>query len=93
MAAPDVAVPQANGLPGASHPDSPQSINSPTKRKRDVSDEGSPEPNGVNESTSVTAHNHKPRDEGPIVQSYFEVLRRCDPVESKNPLFERLHRA
>ncbi|EOO01995.1 hypothetical protein UCRPA7_2472 [Phaeoacremonium minimum UCRPA7] len=91
MASPDVAVPQVNGLSASPHPGSPQSINSSTKRKRDVSDDGSAaEENVTDEAKPAVNGNHLHRDQKTLIRNYLEVVKRYDvnPSILKRPIPE-----
>ncbi|KAJ9148606.1 hypothetical protein NKR23_g4837 [Pleurostoma richardsiae] len=86
-----VAVAHVNGLPGSSsRPDSPQSVNSSTKRKRDASDDGSADVNGAEDEKPPTNGNHITRDEKALIRNYFDVLTSydTDPPILKRPIRE-----
>ncbi|KAL1884155.1 hypothetical protein VTK73DRAFT_6824 [Phialemonium thermophilum] len=86
MASPDVAAVPVNGLSALSRPDSPSSVLSSTKRKRDDSDDGSPAP------TPAPDHGdgNKPTTDGALkqgnsktlIRNFFEVLQRYDTKTS-----------
>jgi hypothetical protein len=81
MASPGLATVQVNGVAALSRPDSPASINSSTKRKRDASDDGGPDPelNGRDTPKPVVNGVHKSRDEKPLIRDFFDVLQRYAP--------------
>jgi hypothetical protein len=89
MASPGLATVQVNGVAALSRPDSPASINSSTKRKRDASDDGGPDPelNGRDTPKPVVNGVHKSRDEKPLIRDFFDVLQSLDPVTPS--LFKR----
>lgn len=78
MASPGVAAPQANGVAASSRPDSPASVNSSTKRKRDASDDGNSDAdaNGRGKPATVANGIHAHRDEKPLIRDFFDVLQR-----------------
>jgi hypothetical protein len=79
MALQTVTVAQVNGDDAISRDGSPLSINSATKRKRDVSDDGSAELNGNGGITPRINGVHKTRSQKGLIRDYFEVLRRYAP--------------
>ncbi|KAK5661731.1 hypothetical protein OQA88_9831 [Cercophora sp. LCS_1] len=91
MASPGVAASQANGVAASSRPDSPASVNSSTKRKRDASDDGNADTdaNGHGKPTPVSNGTRPHRDEKPLIRDFFDVLESLDPVKPgilKRPL-------
>ncbi|KAK0611528.1 hypothetical protein B0T14DRAFT_571413 [Immersiella caudata] len=89
MASPGLATMQVNGVAALSRPDSPASINSSTKRKRDASDDSGPDPdlNGRDPPKPAVNGVHKSRDEKPLIRDFFDVLQSLDPVTPS--LFKR----
>jgi hypothetical protein len=84
MASPGLATVQVNGVAALSRPDSPASINSSTKRKRNASDDGDPDPdhNGLDGPKPAANGVHKSRDEKPLIRDFFDVLQRYAPFLS-----------
>ncbi|KAK0649417.1 hypothetical protein B0T16DRAFT_456836 [Cercophora newfieldiana] len=89
MASPAPAAVQVNGVAALSRPDSPASINSSTKRKRDASDDGGPDTDLNSRDGPKPAINgvHKFRDEKPLIRDFFDVLQSLDPAAPS--LFKR----
>ncbi|KAK3376726.1 hypothetical protein B0T24DRAFT_227306 [Lasiosphaeria ovina] len=80
MASPDVAAVaalQVNGVAVLSRPDSPSSINSSTKRKRDSSD-SSPQVNGADAAKAQVNGAHSLSDQQPLIRDFFDVLKSLD---------------
>lgn len=73
--------PQLNGVASASRPESPASVNSSTKRKRDASDDGSPDPDRNPRGALKPLVNgvHKRRDEKPLIRDLFDALQTYAP--------------
>lgn len=72
-----IAVAPVNGAVPSPQPESPQSSASATKRKRDVSDDGSPDANGAEDVKPLVVD--APvfvRDEKRLVRDFFDVLQR-----------------
>ncbi len=77
MASPEVAIPQANGVAAApSRPDSPMSINSSTKRKRDESEDSTGGLNGSQITKPLPNGFYKPQDQKVIIRDFYHVLQR-----------------
>lgn len=73
--------PQLNGVASASRPESPASVNSSTKRKRDASDDGTPDPDRNPRGALKPLVNgvHKRRDEKPSIRDLFDALQTYAP--------------
>ncbi|KAK3365389.1 hypothetical protein B0H63DRAFT_136256, partial [Podospora didyma] len=88
-----VAAPQVNGVAELSRPDSPSSVNSSTKRKRDASDDGDLDLNGADPTTPKVNGAHPHRDKKALIRDFFDVLQSLDPtgpVILKRPLADAL---
>lgn len=80
MASPAVAAPQLNGVAAAlSRPDSPASINSSTKRKRDPSDDGEPGPDAGDAAKHPVNGLRVSGDNTSLIRDFFDVLERYAP--------------
>ena len=79
MASPAVMAPQTNGVASLSRPDSPASINSSTKRKREPSDEIDPSLNGPEPPKLLVNGVHASQDGKSLVRDFFHVLQRYAP--------------
>ncbi|KAK1831284.1 hypothetical protein QBC39DRAFT_96980 [Podospora conica] len=88
--------PQLNGVASMSRPESPASVNSSTKRKRDASDDGIPDPDRNPRGALKPLVNgvHKPRDEKPLIRDLFDALKTIEPPSTallKRPLPDPSH--
>lgn len=92
MASPGLAAVQVNGVAAQAHTsDSPASINSTSKRKRDASDDGDLDQVRNSSDGPQAGINgvHKARDEKPLIRDFFDVLQSLDPAQPsllKRPL-------
>ncbi|KAK3319907.1 hypothetical protein B0T19DRAFT_451336 [Cercophora scortea] len=79
-----------NGVAALSRPDSPSSVNSSTKRKRDASDDGDePEVNGSDREKPTINGVHASQDRKSLIRDFFDVLQSLDtssPAILKRPL-------
>jgi hypothetical protein len=77
MASADVIAPQANGVAPLSRPDSPASINSSTKRKRESTDDNEPHLNRGPSPPKLPVNGvHTSQDRKSLVRDFFGVLQR-----------------
>ena len=76
MASPAVAIPQANGVAAPSRPDSPMSITSSTKRKRDESEDSTGGLNGSQITKPLPNGFYKPQDRKVVIRDFYHVLQR-----------------
>ena len=77
MASPAVAVPQVNGTsPLPPRPDSPSSIQSSTKRKRNESEDSTTGLDTTLENNLPVNGTHIERDQKALVRDYLDVLQR-----------------
>jgi len=85
MASPAVAVAQVNGVSPLSRPDSPASINSTTKRKRESSDDNGADLNRGDPPKLPVNGVHSSQYRKSLVHDFYRVLeryapRRCRPL-------------
>ncbi|KAH8880376.1 hypothetical protein GQ53DRAFT_543802 [Thozetella sp. PMI_491] len=80
MASPAVAVAQVNGVAAPSRPDSPMSINSSTKRKRDASEDSTAEINGNQTTKPAINGYYKTQDQKTLIRDFYDVLRSYEPA-------------
>ncbi|KAK4218362.1 hypothetical protein QBC37DRAFT_333505 [Rhypophila decipiens] len=78
MASPAVASPHVNGVATLSRPDSPASINSSTKRKRDSDDDDEPRKNGAQQPKPTINGVQPSQDHKSLLRDFFDVLQRID---------------
>ncbi|KAK4154401.1 hypothetical protein C8A00DRAFT_42832 [Chaetomidium leptoderma] len=94
MASPAVALtPQVNGVAALSRPDSPASINSSTKRKRESSGDNDADLNGSEPPKLPVNGLHTSQDRKSLVRDFYDVLQSHDtnnPSVLKRPLPESL---
>lgn len=76
MASPAVVAPQANGVAALSRPDSPASINSSTKRKREPSDDDEPNLNAPAPPNPPVNGVRASENNKSLVRDFFDVLER-----------------
>ena len=77
--------PQLNGVAASSRSESPPaSVNSSTKRKRDASDDGTPDPaRNPREALKPLVNGvHKVRDGKPLIRDLFDALQTYAPLPS-----------
>lgn len=87
MASPAVAIPLVNGANVRS--ESPLSINSSTKRKRDASDDGDAEVKPTPSIKAVVNGKHSPGNHKALIREFFGALQRyARPMRN---LHGRLH--
>jgi hypothetical protein len=87
MASPAVAT-HVNGDAALSRPDSPASINSSTKRKRESSDDDHPDLNGRDPPKLPVNGVHTSQDAKSLIRDLYHVLQRYAPRRSQ-PLLRR----
>lgn len=79
MASPAVVAHQVNGLAATSRPDSPASINSSTKRKREDSDDGDIHLNSDKPTNQPVDGLRTSPDGKLLIRDFFDVLARYAP--------------
>jgi hypothetical protein len=79
MDSPAPAATQANGVAALSRPDSPASINSSTKRKRESTDDNAADPNAAEQPEQPINGVHASQDRKALVGDFFGVLERYAP--------------
>ncbi|KAK3305800.1 uncharacterized protein B0T15DRAFT_210345 [Chaetomium strumarium] len=93
MASPAVLAPQANGVASLSRPDSPASINSSTKRKREATDDNEPDLNRNEQLKRPINGLQTSSDSKSLIRDFFDVLESYDtnnPSVLKRPLPDSL---
>ncbi|KAL2163475.1 hypothetical protein VTH06DRAFT_5533 [Thermothelomyces fergusii] len=93
MASPAVAVAQVNGVSPLSRPDSPASINSSTKRKRESTADSEADPDRGDLPKQPVNGVHASGDRKSLVRDFYRVLERHDtsnPSLLKRPLPDSL---
>lgn len=79
MASPALLTPQVNGVAALSRPDSPASINSSTKRKREATDDGESDLNAADPPKRPVNGVRTSADCTSLVRDFLHVLERYAP--------------